>query len=61
MIINMLHLLEGNATEMYYFGTQLTVNLLGCVVGTIITQWLILPLIYPLQIISINEVEYLNS
>lgn len=45
----------GNATEMYYFGTQLTVNLLGCVVGTIITQWLILPLIYPLQIISINE------
>ncbi|XP_042893720.1 sodium-coupled monocarboxylate transporter 1-like [Penaeus japonicus] len=45
----------GNATEMYYFGTQLSVNLLGCVIGTFITQWLILPLIYPLQIVSINE------
>ncbi|XP_068203717.1 sodium-coupled monocarboxylate transporter 2-like [Palaemon carinicauda] len=48
----------GLATEMYFYGTQLILSLLGCVYGTFTVQLLILPILYPLKIVSANE--YIN-
>ncbi|KAK7027432.1 hypothetical protein SK128_009314 [Halocaridina rubra] len=45
----------GLATEMYYYGTQLSLNLVGCFVGIFLVQFIILPVMYPLKIISLNE------
>ncbi|XP_068230251.1 sodium-coupled monocarboxylate transporter 2-like [Palaemon carinicauda] len=45
----------GLATEMYFFGTQLALNLVGFIFGTLTVQYGILPIIYPLQIVSLNE------
>ncbi|KAG7170661.1 sodium-coupled monocarboxylate transporter 1-like [Homarus americanus] len=45
----------GNATEMYFYGTQLVMNLGGCVVGTLVMRNILLPVLYPLNIISMFE------
>ncbi|XP_066939235.1 sodium-coupled monocarboxylate transporter 1-like [Macrobrachium rosenbergii] len=45
----------GLATEMYFFGTQLALNLVGFIFGTLVVQYVILPIIYPLKIVSLNE------
>ncbi|XP_063863929.1 sodium-coupled monocarboxylate transporter 1-like [Scylla paramamosain] len=45
----------GNATEVYFYGTQLVTSLLGCIPASILVVTVILPLLYELRIISINE------
>lgn len=45
----------GLATEVYFHGTQLMLNLIGCFVGIFLVQFIILPVLYPLKIISLNE------
>ncbi|CAL4065793.1 unnamed protein product, partial [Meganyctiphanes norvegica] len=45
----------GNSTEMYLYGTQLWMNLLGCVWGTLIVVFMLLPVLYPLNLISLYE------
>ncbi|KAK3865008.1 hypothetical protein Pcinc_029361 [Petrolisthes cinctipes] len=45
----------GNATEVYYFGIQLSTSLLGAIVGTIFLHSIIIPIIYNLRITSLNE------
>ncbi|XP_068202910.1 sodium-coupled monocarboxylate transporter 1-like [Palaemon carinicauda] len=45
----------GLPTEMYFYGTQLCINLIGCFFGIFIVQYIILPVLYPLKIISLNE------
>ncbi|MPC77240.1 hypothetical protein E2C01_071689 [Portunus trituberculatus] len=45
----------GNATEVYFYGTQLVTSLLGCIPAAILVGKVILPLLYELRIISINE------
>ncbi|XP_066963276.1 sodium-coupled monocarboxylate transporter 1-like [Macrobrachium rosenbergii] len=45
----------GLATEMYFYGTQLCINLIGCFLGIFIVQFITLPVLYPLKIISLNE------
>ncbi|KAK7027439.1 Sodium-coupled monocarboxylate transporter 1 [Halocaridina rubra] len=45
----------GLATEMYFYGTQLVLNLFGSLVAALVIQYFVLPIIYPLKIVSINE------
>ncbi|XP_050704575.1 sodium-coupled monocarboxylate transporter 1-like isoform X4 [Eriocheir sinensis] len=45
----------GNATEVYLYGTQIAVSLLGCVPGVYVVHKIILPIFYNLKIISLNE------
>ncbi|XP_076063469.1 sodium-coupled monocarboxylate transporter 1-like [Oratosquilla oratoria] len=45
----------GNATEMYMYGTQLSMSLLGCVWGIIIVSSIILPVLYPLELVSMFQ------
>ncbi|CAL4169347.1 unnamed protein product, partial [Meganyctiphanes norvegica] len=45
----------GNSTEMYLHGTQLWMNLIGCCWGSLIVAFLILPVLYPLELISMYE------
>ncbi|XP_042212557.1 putative sodium-dependent multivitamin transporter [Homarus americanus] len=46
---------SGNATEMYFFGTQLAISLLGIIPGTIFLNQVMLPVLYNLKIVSLNE------
>ncbi|KAK3876465.1 hypothetical protein Pcinc_001147 [Petrolisthes cinctipes] len=48
----------GNATEVYYFGTQLSTSLLGTIVATIFLHSVIIPILYNLKITSLNEVLF---
>lgn len=45
----------GNPTEIYYFGTQLTTVLLGCIPGVFVVGLVMLPIFYELKLVSINE------
>ncbi|XP_042205604.1 sodium-coupled monocarboxylate transporter 1-like isoform X1 [Homarus americanus] len=45
----------GNSTEMYFFGTQLATSLLGFIPGTIFLNQVMLPVLYNLKIVSLNE------
>ncbi|XP_076067717.1 sodium-coupled monocarboxylate transporter 1-like [Oratosquilla oratoria] len=45
----------GNATEMYYNGTQLSLSLLGSLWGVIISSQLVLPVLFPLKLVSVYE------
>ncbi|XP_053629337.1 sodium-coupled monocarboxylate transporter 1 isoform X2 [Cherax quadricarinatus] len=45
----------GNPTEMYFYGTQLTTVLLGCIPGSLFVGHVILPILYELKVVSINE------
>ncbi|XP_045132270.1 uncharacterized protein LOC123516732 [Portunus trituberculatus] len=45
----------GNATEVYFYGTQLMMLLLGFIPAAILVGRVVLPLLYELGIISINE------
>ncbi|KAL7631774.1 UNVERIFIED_CONTAM: hypothetical protein RMT77_017922 [Armadillidium vulgare] len=45
----------GNATEMYLHGTQLWLNILGCFWGILVVIFLILPTLYPLELISMMQ------
>ncbi|KAG7155537.1 Sodium-coupled monocarboxylate transporter 2-like 6 [Homarus americanus] len=46
---------SGNSTEMYFFGTQLATSLLGFIPGTIFLNQVMLPVLYNLKIVSLNE------
>ncbi|XP_064089024.1 sodium-coupled monocarboxylate transporter 2-like isoform X2 [Macrobrachium nipponense] len=45
----------GLPAEMYFFGTQLSLSILGIVYGSLILHQLILPVLYPLKIASISR------
>ncbi|XP_068212876.1 sodium-coupled monocarboxylate transporter 1-like isoform X2 [Palaemon carinicauda] len=45
----------GNPAEMYYYGSQLWMNCLGTIIGTIMASVLIVPVIYPLNLVSLYE------
>ncbi|XP_050704571.1 sodium-coupled monocarboxylate transporter 1-like [Eriocheir sinensis] len=45
----------GNPTEIYFYGTQLTVSLLGCIPGCIVINKIIVPTFYNLELVSLNE------
>ncbi|XP_066960940.1 sodium-coupled monocarboxylate transporter 1-like [Macrobrachium rosenbergii] len=47
--------IQGNSTEVYLHGTQIWLNLLGCVWGIIIVTFVILPVIYPLNLGSLCQ------
>ncbi|XP_076067585.1 sodium-coupled monocarboxylate transporter 1-like [Oratosquilla oratoria] len=45
----------GTSTEMYYYGTQLQMSLLGCLWGALIVTKVLLPVIYSLKLVSVYE------
>ncbi|XP_069162733.1 sodium-coupled monocarboxylate transporter 1-like isoform X2 [Procambarus clarkii] len=45
----------GNPTEIYFFGTQLSTSLLGCIPGCIFVHQVVVPTFYHLKLVSINE------
>nr|XP_027229958.1 sodium-dependent multivitamin transporter-like [Penaeus vannamei] len=45
----------GNTTEIYLYGTQLWMNLIGCFWGSLVVVHLLLPTIYPLGLSSMNQ------
>lgn len=45
----------GNATEMYFYGTQLCMNMVGSIVGFLVVRNIFLSILYPLNILSMNE------
>ncbi|KAG7173741.1 Sodium-coupled monocarboxylate transporter 1-like 6 [Homarus americanus] len=46
----------GNSSEMYYYGSQLWMNVFGVMLGATLTALLIMPIIYPLKLISIYQI-----
>lgn len=46
---------QGNSTETYLYGTQLWMNLIGNFVGTFFVMFLILPVVYPLNVVSVCQ------
>lgn len=48
---------SGNATEIYFYGTQLATTLVGCIPVAVLVGKVILPVLYELRITSINEVR----
>ncbi|KAG0727796.1 Sodium-dependent multivitamin transporter [Chionoecetes opilio] len=49
----------GNSAEMYYYGSQLWMNVIGVTIGTVFIMGIVMPVIYPLKFISIFEyLEY---
>ncbi|KAK8388214.1 hypothetical protein O3P69_020240 [Scylla paramamosain] len=45
----------GNPTEIYLYGTQLTISLLGAIPATIIINKILIPVFYNLNLVSLNE------
>ncbi|XP_042225903.1 sodium-coupled monocarboxylate transporter 2-like, partial [Homarus americanus] len=45
----------GNPTEIYFFGTQIAMILLGAIPGCFFVSIVIIPILYNLRIVSINE------
>ncbi|XP_071547718.1 sodium-coupled monocarboxylate transporter 1-like isoform X2 [Panulirus ornatus] len=45
----------GNSSEMYYYGSQFWMYTLGIVFGSLLTTLVIMPIIYPLRLVSIYE------
>ncbi|XP_042885334.1 sodium-coupled monocarboxylate transporter 1-like [Penaeus japonicus] len=45
----------GLPTEVYLYGTQLTTNIIGLMLGVTVVKHVFLPVIYPLKLISIYE------
>nr|XP_045586326.1 sodium-coupled monocarboxylate transporter 1-like [Procambarus clarkii] len=45
----------GNATEMYFYGTQLVVSLLGFLPGCVLVSQVTLPVLYNLKLVSVND------
>ncbi|ROT81102.1 hypothetical protein C7M84_000156 [Penaeus vannamei] len=50
----------GNATEIYLYGTQLWMNLLGCIYGAAFVITVLLPVFYPLGLATMNEILQLR-
>ncbi|XP_064093412.1 sodium-coupled monocarboxylate transporter 2-like [Macrobrachium nipponense] len=45
----------GNPAEMYYYGSQLWMNCIGTVIGALLVIILLVPVLYPLKLVSIYE------
>ncbi|KAG0713737.1 Sodium-coupled monocarboxylate transporter 2 [Chionoecetes opilio] len=45
----------GNPTEIYFYGTQLSIALIGCIPGAMWVNKLMLPIFYNLKIVSLSE------
>ncbi|XP_069941814.1 sodium-coupled monocarboxylate transporter 1 [Cherax quadricarinatus] len=50
----------GNPTEIYFYGTQLTTILIGCIPGCLFVAHVILPIFIGHNIVSINEYVHLR-
>lgn len=49
----------GNSAEMYYYGSQLWMNIIGVMIGTAFIMGVVIPVIYPLKLITIyGYLEY---
>ncbi|XP_069946850.1 sodium-dependent multivitamin transporter [Cherax quadricarinatus] len=48
----------GNATEVYLYGTQLCVMLLGLIPGCVLVYHVIIPVFYNLKIVSVSEFAF---
>lgn len=49
----------GNSAEMYYYGSQLSVNVIGVIIGTIVIMAVVMPIIFPLRLFTIfGYLEY---
>ncbi|XP_068212874.1 sodium-coupled monocarboxylate transporter 1-like [Palaemon carinicauda] len=46
----------GNPSEMYFYGSQLWINCLGTGIGTILAGLLVVPVLYPLKLVSLYEI-----
>ncbi|XP_063598193.1 sodium-coupled monocarboxylate transporter 1-like [Penaeus indicus] len=46
----------GLATEVYLYGTQIVTNIFGCALGVLLVRNVILPVVYPLKLVSIYQV-----
>ena len=49
--------LLGYPAEMYAFGAQYWLGVFGVVLGACLASWVFVPLFYPLQLVSVNEVS----
>ena len=47
----------GNPTEIYFYGTQITIALLGAIPATFVINRILLPTFYNLNLVSLNEVR----
>lgn len=47
---------SGNATEVYLFGTQLCVAMLGFIPGCLVVYYVLLPILHGLKLVSLNQV-----
>ncbi|KAK8725338.1 hypothetical protein OTU49_010820, partial [Cherax quadricarinatus] len=47
--------LLGFPTEVYFYGTQLTLNLIGTIFGILVLRNVMLPVLFPLQLVSMFE------
>ncbi|XP_069949268.1 sodium-dependent multivitamin transporter-like [Cherax quadricarinatus] len=45
----------GNSTEMYFFGTQLSMTLVGFIPGCLFVGQVMIPIFYQLKLVSVNE------
>ncbi|XP_069970128.1 sodium-coupled monocarboxylate transporter 1 isoform X1 [Penaeus vannamei] len=45
----------GLATEVYLYGTQIVTNIFGCALGVLLVRNVILPVVYPLKLVSIYQ------
>ncbi|XP_066983258.1 sodium-coupled monocarboxylate transporter 2-like [Macrobrachium rosenbergii] len=45
----------GLSSEMYFYGTQFSLVLAGTLYGTFFTQAIVVPILYPLETVSVNE------
>ena len=47
----------GNSAEMYYYGSQLWMNIFGVIIGTAFIMIFVMPVIFPLKLITIYGVS----
>lgn len=45
----------GLPTEIYLYGTQLVMNIFGCAVGVVLVRNVILPVVFPLRLVSLFQ------
>lgn len=47
----------GNSAEMYYYGSQLWMNIIGVMIGTVFIMVVVMPVVYPLRLMTIYGVS----
>lgn len=46
----------GNPSEMYFYGSQLWINCFGTIIGAILAGIFVVPVLYPLKLVSLYEI-----